>query len=287
MNKNWIYPNQAEYYFGGKPAVDFYNHKVTERRKEIEFEKTSIFSEEVDLINKNGFVKWSQVIDHDIIDSINDQVSFFIKNKKNLKSNDEHYSMISDPFLHVDECFKLAFSERLIGFAKEYFDCYPAIGTFNLRRSYANNLPAKTTQLYHCDKNSIKFFKFFIYLNDVDDKDEGPLTIVRGSHNKRPRGVFSKHRWLDSEIHSLYGKENVEFLTAKKGDLIAATTTCFHKGNKPVSKDRTMLTLNYVIHPELSGGRPGQYEKLFKIKKEQLSTLNFQTKRAADFLERA
>ena len=48
-----------------------------------------------------------------------------------------------------------------------------------------------------------------------------------------------------------------------------------------------MLTLNYVIHPELSGGRPGQYEKLFKIKKEQLSTLNFQTKRAADFLERA
>ena len=286
MNMNWIYPNQAEYYFGGKAAVDFYNSKVIKRRKDIEIQKTNTFSEQIDLINENGFVKWSQVIDHDMIDSINDKVSFCIRNKKNLKLNDEHYSMIADPFLHVEECFQIAFSERLIGFAKEYFDCYPALGTFNLRRSYANDLPAKTTQLFHCDRNSIKFFKFFIYLNDVDIAEHGPLTIVKGSHKKRPKHAFSKHRWSDDEIYSLYGEENVKFLTAKKGDLIAATTTCFHKGNKPILKDRTMLTLNYVIHPELAGGRPGQYEDLFKIKQSQVDSLESPLHYAADFLEK-
>lgn len=286
MNNKWIFPNQADYYFGGKPAVDFYNKKITERRNKIPIEQTNIFSKELSLMNKEGFVKIRQVIDHDLIDSINDQVSYYIKNNKNLKLNDEHYSMVSDPFLHVDECFKIAFNDRLINFAKEFFNCYPAIGTFNLRRSYANNLPAKTTQLFHCDRNSIKFFKFFIYLNDVTEPDHGPLTIVKGSHNKRPLGVFSKHRWSDAEVADLYGQENFSYLTAEKGDLIAATTTCFHKGNKPVTKDRTMLTLNYVIHPELAGGRPGQYENFFKIKNSQFDSLIEGKKRAADFLER-
>ena len=88
------------------------------------------------------------------------------------------------------------------------------------------------------------------------------------------------------EIMQLYGQDSFKYLTAKKGDLIAATTTCFHKGTKPVTQERTMLTLNYVIHPELSGGRPGQYESLFKINTEDYTSLSEEKKRAADFLEK-
>lgn len=286
MKDNWIYPNQAPYYFGGKLAVNFYNEQVTLRRENIPYEKTDKFSEDIKSINDNGFVKWKQAIDHDLIDSINDKVSYLIDNKKNLKMHDDHYSMIADPFLHVEESFQLAFSDHMLDFAGEYFNCYPALGTFNLRRSYSNSLQAKTTQLFHCDRNSIKFFKFFIYLNDVDDPSHGPLTIIKGSHKKRPLNVFAKHRWEDKEVEDLYGKENFHYLTAKKGDLIAATTTCFHKGNKPTTQDRTMLTLNYVVHPELAGGRPGQYEKFFKIKKSQFDSLIDQKKHAAEFLEK-
>ena len=282
----WLSPNKAAFYYGGANAVSFYNEKVTNRRQQIKFEKNDKFAKHIQEINDSGFTKWNQAIDHDIIDTINDKVSYLIENNKNLKLNDEHYAMVADPFLNVPECIDLAFSDHMIDFAASYFDCYPAIGTFNLRRSFVNNYPPKTTQLYHCDRNSIKFFKFFIYLNDVQAPEDGPLTIVKGSNTKRPPNAFTKHRWSDDEIISLYGQENITYLTAKKGDLIAATTTCFHKGTKPSSKNRTMLTLNYVIHPELAGGQPGRYEKLFKIPTEKYDTLKEQKKRAADFLEK-
>jgi len=282
----WLNPNQAAFYYGGKNAVSFYNEKITSRRQEIQFEKKTSFQDHVQEMSDNGFTKWSQAIDHDIIDTINDKVSHLIKNNKNLKLNDEHYAMVADPFLNVPECMDIAFSNHMIDFAASYFDCYPAIGTFNLRRSFVNNCPPKTTQLYHCDRNSIKFFKFFVYLNDVQTPEDGPLTIVKGSNTKRPPNAFTKHRWGDDEIKNLYGEENITYLTAKKGDLIAATTTCFHKGTKPLSKERTMLTLNYVIHPELAGGQPGRYESFFKISTDKYNMLETQKKRVADFLEK-
>ena len=83
----WKYPNQASFYFGGKPAVDFYNLKITERREQAPVQEKANFKTQLDLLNKNGFAKWDQVVSHDVIDSMNDKVSFLIKNKKNLKSD--------------------------------------------------------------------------------------------------------------------------------------------------------------------------------------------------------
>lgn len=84
------------------------------------------------------------------------------KNQIDLKSIDSHYATIQDPFLVSDEVFSLSFDNRLIDFAKNYFRCVPGIGTFNLRRSFVNNLPPSTTQLFHRDKNSIKFLSFYL-----------------------------------------------------------------------------------------------------------------------------
>ncbi len=282
----WLKPNQAAFYFGGKPAVDFFNNQITKRRQQIPQVTSTIHQGEISQLKERGFVKWSQFLDSSLLDSINDKVSYFINNKVNLKSLDEHYAMVADPLINVPEILEIAFSDHILGFAKEYFDCFPALGTFNLRRTFLNDLPPKSTQFFHCDRNSIKFFKFFIYLNDVHVPEDGPLTIVEGSNLKRPRNCFTQHRWKDEEVKSLYGADSFKYLTASKGDLIAGTTTCFHKGNKPTSKERTMLTLNYVIHPELAGGRPGQYEKFFKIKRDQYDSLSEQKRKAADFLER-
>ena len=282
----WLTPNQSLFYFGGKPAVEFFNNQITKRRDEIPVTQTDTHLEKVTELKSRGFTKWTQMLDHSVLDSINDKVSYYISKNTNLKSIDEHYAMIADPLINVPEILEIAFSDHILDFAEQYFECYPALGTFNLRRTFLNNLPPKSTQFFHCDRNSIKFFKFFIYLNDVQSAEDGPLTIVEGSNLKRPVNCFNQHRWQDNEIHNIYGKENFRYLTASKGDLIAGTTTCFHKGNKPTSKERTMLTLNYVVHPELAGGRPGEYEKFFKIKQEQYDSLTFRKKRAADFLEK-
>ena len=284
MTSQWFYPGQPEFYNCGLDGVKYFNEKFIERKEAYLVSPTDQYSDKIAEMKTNGFVKFEQVIDHDILDSINDKVSFCIKNQTNLKGFDEHYATVADPFLVSNETQKLAFSELLVGYATEFFECMPAIGTFNLRRSFLNNLPPKTTQLFHRDKNSVKFFKFFIYLNDVNSPEDGPLTIVRDSWNKMPTNHQYKHRWSEEEIKNTYGEDSIMYLTAKKGDLVTGFTTSFHRGTKPVRKERTMLTLNYVIHPELLAGQPKTQAELFKIKQEQYDNLPDHKKPVADFL---
>ena len=283
---NWVYPNDAKFYNGGAPAVEHYNSLALARREKYPFVGEKKYANEVETLKTEGSVLFPGAISHDLIDSMLDKTNFLIKNNLNLKSHDAHYAMVNQPFLHVDEVFEVAFSDLLVDFASEFFESAPAIGTLNLRKSSLNTLPPATTQLFHCDKNCIKFFKFFIYLNDVDTPEDGPLTIVPRSIQKRPINHLIKHRWSEEEIKQIYGQDSLNYLTAKKGDLVAGITTQYHRGTKPITKERNMLTLNYVIHPELSGGRPSPPEKRFKLKSEQYESLPDSKKPVADFLGR-
>jgi len=282
----WVYPGNERFYCGGRRTVEIYNHFHNERKSKYKVELNKDHNDKINDLNTNGFTKWKQAIDHDLVDAINDKVDYCIKNNVNLKSVDQHYATLADPFLVCDEAQQIAFSDLLVDFATNYFECMPAIGTFNLRRSFLNDLSPTTTQLFHRDKNSVKFFKFFIYLNDVEDPEDGPLTIVRDSWSKMPHFHESIHRWDEQQIKNLYGEDSIMYLTAKKGDLLTGFTTSFHRGTKPIRKERTMLTLNYVVHPELQGASLPNLEQLFKIKQEQYDNLPDSKKPVADFLRR-
>ena len=284
MNNYWFEPDSVGFYNGGQPAVEYYNKQFLERKEKYPIELTGEYDEKIEDLKTNGFTKWEQIIDHDLLDTIKDKVDFCIKNNVDLKSIDSHYATVANPFLVSDEVQQIAFSDPLVNFAKEYFKCMPAIGTFNLRKSFLNDLPPTTTQLFHRDKNSIKFFKFFMYLNDVDSPEDGPLTLIKDSWKKMPFDHQTRHRWSEDEMKNLYGENSLMYLTAKKGDLLTGFTTSYHRGTKPVKQERTMLTLNFVIHPELQGGRPGVHENLFKIKQEQYDNLPEHKKPVADFL---
>lgn len=158
------------------------------------------------------------------------------------------YVAIEQPLFNCPSIKEIVFHDLLEEIASVYLNCKPAVGTFNLRKTFVNTLPDQATQLYHCDKNSIKLLKFFVYLNDVGPFD-GPLTIVEGSHRRKPDTWESKYRWTDKEIEELY-PGLVRNIEAKAGDLIIGATTGFHKGLKPIANERSMLTVNYTIHPE-------------------------------------
>jgi len=285
-----VYQNSYSFYHNGKTAVDYFNKRITERRDKYALpfvDGEQKYQNEVEQLNKNGFVIFEQAIDHEILDRMLEKTNELIEKRVCLKSHDEHYSMVADPFINVPETQEVAFSDQLVEFATEYFNCIPAIGTFNLRKSYVNDLPPKSTQLFHCDRNSIKFFKFFMYLNDVDSVEDGPLTLIKESNQKRPLNHSYQHRWSEQNMKQIYGDDSLLYLTAKKGDLIAATTTHYHRGTKPLAKDRTMLTLNYVIHEELEGGEPQRPASWFKIGQEQYNNLPDWKKPIADFLVKA
>ena len=68
-------------------------------------------------------------------------------------------------------------------------------------------------------------------------------------------------------------------MTAKKGDVVFAMTTGFHKGQKCVRKERELLTIDYVCHPDSWDMR-----KQLSIKKETFLNLPLDKIPLTDFL---
>lgn len=169
--------------------------------------------------------------------------------------HETNHVSVRDPLVHCSATVPIAFSERLIAIAGAYMGCTPAIGNLNLRTSFVNDLPDFDTQYFHSDPNSPRFLKAFFYLNDVDE-DGGPFCYVRGSHREKFPGWRRKYRWTEDEIAAVYGRGRIELLVGKVGDVIIADTTGFHRGTKARARDRSMLTVDYVIHPEFSGRAP-------------------------------
>jgi hypothetical protein len=289
MNINFIGRNNANFYGhwanrNGKQSVDYYNQKCLERRDKYEFQIDPEVKSYVEEVNKKGYCKIENYIDISVLEKLNGEFEDLIQDGSKLKQNSQSHIVASDPFLNTTAALELAFDDRLIKIATGFFNCIPGIGTFNLRKSLANNLPAEGTNLWHRDFNSpVKIIKFFFYLNDVDENN-GPFSYVEESNNKMFNGWWLKHRWFDEELGQIYGNDKLKRLTAKKGDLLIATTNGWHKGEKLVSGTRSMLTINFLVHPELAGGVEQDESKRFKISQEDFNNLPDWKKPVADFL---
>ena len=199
-----------------------------------------------------------------------------------------NFTAIDQPLLNVKSLLPIVFHQDLITLASHYYGCLPGVGGVNLRKSFANGLPETTTEIFHCDPNSLRFMKFFLYLNDVDE-DTGPLCIVKNSFKRKFEGWnnsdengldrnWQYKRWSQEDIERIYGKENVKYVTANVGDLIIGNTVSFHRGTKPLKRDRLMLTIHISPHTEFFE------EPKFKIKQQNFETLNDLQKGYSDFL---
>jgi len=234
---------------------------------EIEKEKKP-----VEELYSKGWLKIENALQSklDTIDKISDSLNYFLdggslpmdsslgrqvgENEKKLNQKSsrdkELFLSIPEPLYNIPEISDIIFDDKIVDVAKSFFRCVPAIGTLNLRKSFANNLPSENTTTFHVDPNSPYFFKAFVYLKDVESSQDGPFTYIEGSVNKKPDNLLSKYRWSDQEMEDFYGKDKIKSLTARKGDVLIAMTTGFHKGQKCTRNDRELLTIDYVCHPD-------------------------------------
>jgi ectoine hydroxylase-related dioxygenase (phytanoyl-CoA dioxygenase family) len=275
---NWYTQTDPRCYRGGLEAVQRFNKAVSDRRQRYPV-TTEENKKVVDNLLERGYHIIENVFTKEQISKIRADFDKQANLGNNLKEHNKHFTVIDQPLVNCPSVFEFAFNDQIVNIASEYFKCLPAVGTLNLRRSYENRDQPVKHQIFHSDPNSIKFIKFFLYLEDVS-LDNGPFTIVEGSLNNKFQGWTDKYRWTDEEIDRIYGKDKVKQITAKVGDLIIANTTAFHKGTPPLSGDRTMLTLNYTVHPE------DWKTPTYQIKKEDLNRLPDAKKPLADFLVR-
>jgi hypothetical protein len=244
-------------------------------------------------LEEKGYAKVENFLDVNQIDILNQKVEHILSdathpaNQGKISQDDARntqlYIQVLQPFLNTPEIHPFVFNNFIIDIAGAYLDCMPVLSTCNLRKSFVNNMPVGGTQIYHSDPNSPRFLKFFIYLNDVD-MNGGPFCYVEGSHTKKFEidGINwnSQYNWHSDVINQIYGEDKVKYLTAKKGDLLVADTNGWHRGLKPVTSERTMLTLDYACHPEFF-----DINQTFQIKKNDFDALKDNLKPLCDLLK--
>jgi hypothetical protein len=148
--------------------------------------------------------------------------------------------------LNCPHVLELANSSILIGLARSYLGCMPTISTMGIRWSFPGSDDSVQTQHFHRDPDDWRFFKFFLYLSDVDSKS-GPHIYVKGTH--RQAGTLRVRRINLGDLKRRYGADAIISVTGPRGTSFVADTYGIHAGPVPISRPRLLLEVGYSILP--------------------------------------
>ena len=280
-------------------SLERFNQAFQSRRQKYSYNENDLLDvkEIVDKLNDTGIVVLKDVVDKELLQKVRDDAEKIWDEGINVKGASGKFSQLNkpwdafelaveDPIYNCPSIVPLVFNDISLMIATAFFECYPALGTLNLRKSFVNpNADPKGTQMFHVDRNSPRLMKCFMYLNDVDE-DGGPFVFVEGSRKNMPKGndgrafyYSNSHRMPDEWVEQNFEKDSIRKMTANMGDMIISNQTgAYHKGLKPTENERAMLTTNWVIHPE--DFKPGT----FRIRNEDYQNLPDYKKPLTDFL---
>lgn len=144
------------------------------------------------------------------------------------------------------ELTKFLFSDEILKIAESYLNTktISVNATFFISNSLdiTEEEKYRNAQYFHWDNDFTKFFKLYIYLNDVDE-DTGPHIFVPRTHKKK----FFSHKLcrLYSDRDILENYEKVKKFVGKKGTAFFVDGYGLHKGETPKNNYRLMLNVHY------------------------------------------
>ena len=140
----------------------------------------------------------------------------------------------------------LANNPRLIRLAVRFLKCVPTISTIGIRWSFPGRYVEASTQAFHRDTDDWRFFKFFVYLTDVDETS-GPHLYVPGSH--LTAGTVRARKFSEQEITLNYGANALVAITGRAGTNFVMNGYGIHAGPLPAARLRLMLEIGYSVLP--------------------------------------
>lgn len=164
--------------------------------------------------------------------------------------------------LNCPHLMEIATDPLRLGIAQKYLGTIPQVITIAAWWSFAQAEEARAAQLFHLDLDDYRFFKFFIYLTDVDE-EAGPHVYVPTTHRqdtlvlaRRESGdpeLFDKWmgtlRKTDQDVMNVFGIDPVR-IVGEAGTNFVAATRGIHKGLLPKSKDRLICQVAYGVTPQ-------------------------------------
>lgn len=156
--------------------------------------------------------------------------------------------------LVVDPLFqRLAFDGNVIDVVQRYLATMPVHVQTNAwwstPASSDERARSASAQLFHQDKEFIRFVKVFIYLTDVG-ANNGPHAYVDGSHRSYQSLLgdetpFST-RLSDEQIRRAFGTSALVPVVGQRGTVLFADTSGFHKGSPVLEGHRLLAQLEYA-----------------------------------------
>ncbi len=145
---------------------------------------------------------------------------------------------------------KLALDPKLLEIVAAYLGLWPRLHAVNSWLNFPTDDPAQASQMWHRDGDDLKLIKVFIYLVDVDE-ERGPFSFIPKTH---PFGAYSakvpahkdRIRVTDEEMSRDFGPETHLVCTGPANTMILADTVGYHRGGKPRSGSRILLTFTYT-----------------------------------------
>ena len=271
--------------WGDTAELEKYLSFLSSRQDKYPSSSTQIHLEIAQDVSDHGYSKVESFMDPQRLLVVKDEFNK-VRDSGNLQYQDAYTEQGAHPLVNLPSVYDVVFDDEVVRLASAYFGCLPTLNNVQVRRSKATHLSEGQlpgngqTTLFHCDKDSPRFVKFFFYLDDVGT-DNGPFTYVHGSHIEKFTNWRSQYRRSESEILSIYGKDRIKTLTGKVGDLIIANTNGFHRGKKVTEGERLLMTAYYSVHPT-------QWQTTYggQIKKQDYDNLPASKKPMADYLNK-
>jgi hypothetical protein len=122
------------------------------------------------------------------------------------------------------------------------------------------NTPLTYSQLWHLDHDDKRVCKLFIYLTDVGDTADGPLTFIPAPSSKPFRNTIKSHM-ADDRVFAKVDRSVVkEIIAPKLSSFIVNTAQCLHMGSR-IQSDRTRLlyTATYIQPPRMFPEPPARF----------------------------
>jgi hypothetical protein len=153
------------------------------------------------------------------------------------------YYMAND-YLADDIFINLHYDPFLMDVMQDFLGCKPVINEIGLFKSLIKpEVAKKPNQKYHRDASDMRFLALALYFTDVNTSEDGPFSYVLGSAKSTDLHK-AKVRYSDEEVESIFGKEKVYDVLGKRGTLVIADNSAFHRGRQPIKNER----LVYFLH---------------------------------------
>jgi hypothetical protein len=246
------------------------------RAKRLEILKTlpvaPQWSEASRKLNEDGYVDVSSLVERALAEAVAKVAESKVDRLDELASKQQlgHKSfwvslldedLVNGAFATDHPFVRYALQPGVLRILGDYMHDLPQLSDVLLTLSRpTENKPLSYSQLWHLDHDDKRVCKLFIYLTDVRDTADGPLTFIPAPSSKPFRNTLKSHM-SDDKVFARVDRSAVkEIIAPRLSSFIVNTARCLHMGSR-IQSDRTRLlyTATYIQPPRMYPEPPARF----------------------------